>query len=113
MLQTFQLLVNPLEIAYKTAGENFPISTVDLRIISDIVKGLKAVEELSKFLSTEDADLKSSDEMMKFTLQLLSRMPGCVSLELSDKLCDRYMERRNTHVIQLMNFPENPVYVSQ
>ena len=113
MLQTFQLLVNPLDIAYKTAGETFPISSVELRVISDIVKGLKAVEELSKFLSTEDADIKSSDEMIKFTLQLLNRMPGCVSLELADKLCDRYMERRNTYVIQLMNFLENPIYVSQ
>ena len=113
MCERFYKLRTEIEMACIRGGLDFPLTNEDLQKVHELCQALIPVKFATKMLSKGDADLLYADQMIQFVLEELNGQNSIISQEVKEAFEKRVLARRNTKVVHLMEYFENPRFLDQ
>ena len=113
MLIRFNELKNAIKHALIDMNETFNFTDEDLEKVKDIIEALTPVKLAVEKLCRRDATLVKAERVLELTLNSLKKSNTEISTQIHDGLVKRVMKRRNSKMIHLMHYLEDPDYLKE
>ena len=113
MLERFFELKKPIEHALVDIDEKIDFTDAEFSLMSDIIKALEPINLAVLNLCSRNATLVTAEKTYEIVLKTLEEANSELSSELSDILIRRIIKRRNTEMIHLMQYLDNPSFITK
>ena len=113
MCERFYKLRTEIKMACVRGGLNFSLTDDDLQRVHELCQALIPVKFATKMLSKNKADLLYADQMIQFVLEKLGEQDSPISQEIKEAFEERVFSRRQTKVVHLMEYLQNPKFLDQ
>jgi hypothetical protein len=109
MIERFLLLRKAVGKALVDLGKNMDLSEDEFELLSDLTSALKPIQLGVEALSRRDATLLTADGVFRFIFsQLCSQDQSKVSVQLAKAIKRRIAERRQTNLVSLLRYLQDP-----
>ena len=109
MVERFIKLEEPLNKVLDDLGlEKLKLSSGEIQLLRDIVAALEPFKVATEFLCKRKCNLVEAEDIIQFTAAKLRTIDSELSRNLLLSLETRYLNRRNSNLVSLAKFFENP-----
>ena len=113
MLERFIKLYDSIKKALRDLNCTSYFNDEYMTIIRELVSALKPIKVAVEALGRRDTNLIISEGILKFLYESLQENNSNISKEILESIKTRIKERRNTDLISLLRYFQNPIFFSE
>ena len=108
MCERFYKHRKEIKMACTSANLEFSLSENELQKVNELCNALPPLKLAVENLSKQDATLLYADQMLQFVITKLSQQNSEIGQELKEAFEKRVLERRQTTLIHLLEYLDDP-----